>query len=361
MQSQSAPPTTLTCEPLLSQARNALAAEQLDEAAALAAQAEAQGLSHRALRCAAQAAQLQAEAAWRAGHFAAAFAAALRGAERHGEALAWADRVRCLELAALAACSAGLPEEGLPLASRAVALAEEQGLFESLAAALAALAHVQAHLGEYDEAERLHLQALSRARESADGQILVRSYANALMAGAFAHQAMLDSGQFDRAVAAAQRLLQLANHARRHLDEPFMSPRQRAVLRLNLAHGLLCGGRLEEASRLLQEAEQLVQGLQIVPLLDAVAHALCEVELRQGLMAQAAERMPELVRRACLSTNVQHREQVLRTALALALRQGQPLQAGRLEQQLAEVREDLRHQRQLAAREMHEARQALKL
>lgn len=309
MQSLGAQSTTATCEPLLIQAGKALAVERLDEAAELAAQAEAQGLAHQALSCAAQAAQMQAEAAWRSGRFAAAFASALRVAERHAESKAWADQVRCLELATLAACSAGLPEEGLPLASQALALADEHGLFEALASALAALAHVQAHLGEYDEAELLHLQALSRAREASDGRILVRSYANALMAGAFAHQAMLDGGQFDRAVASAQRLLQLANHARRHLDEPFMTPRQRAVLRVNMAHGLLCGGRLEEAARLLQQAEQLGLGLNNGPLDVSVAHGLCETELWQDLLEQAAARLPSLLSLTAASSNAQLREQ----------------------------------------------------
>lgn len=361
MQSQSAPPTTRTCEPLLNEARAALAAERLDEAAAFAAEAETQGLAHKALRCAARAAQLQAEAAWRAGRYAAAFASALRGAQQLGEALASADRVRCLELAALAACSAGLPEEGLPLAAQAVALADRQGLFESLAAALAALAHVQAHLGEFGEAERLHLQALSRARESADGQILVRSYANALMAGVFAHQAMLDDRQFDRAAAWGQRLLLLANQARRHLDEPFMSPWQRAVLRLNIAHGLLCGGRLDEAAQLLEQARQLSDSLSSAPLRDSLAHALCEVELRQDRLEQAAARVPELLRHLGDSSNAQFREQVLRTARALALRRGRAEQAERLAQQLAEVVEDQRRQRLQAAAEIRAAQQSLRL
>ncbi|MDM4765794.1 hypothetical protein [Pelomonas sp. SE-A7] len=343
------------CEALLARVSEAIVADRLAEAAQWSAEAEALSQAARDPRLAARATHLRAEVVWRAGDFASAFATALEAGRRHEELQAWPDSIRCLELAALAACEAGLPDEGLPPAVQAVELADRHDLFESMAAALASLAHVQAYLGEYDEAERLHLQALSRAREAADRQILVRSYANALMAGAFAHQSMLDSGQFDRAMAAAQRLLQLANHARRYLDESFMSPRQRAVLRLNMAHGLMCGGRLDEAAQLLKQADQLMLTLDIPALRIAVTHALAEVELRLDRLDEADARMPWLLQQTGGSSSAPVREQVLKTARALALRRGKAVLAEQLGRQLEQVRADQRRQRELAATEIRAA------
>ncbi|MDT8999229.1 hypothetical protein RQP53_08115 [Paucibacter sp. APW11] len=351
------------CEDLLQRAQEAWQAQRAAAAAKLALRAEACCDRRAEVRpCAAAAAQLAAQAHWACGEHALSHGAALRAAALFEALQRPGDQVAMLAHAALAACSAGLPSDALPLASEALALATAAGLFEGMVSALNALAHVQANLGAFAEAELLHLQALSRAREAGDGQLLVRCYANALMDGVLACEELRHQGQPQLLEARAQRLLVLAAQARRHLNEPFMSEVQRAILHLNLGHALMSAGRLGEAEQLLGTSLQLLQAPALVLPRQSALHAMAELALRQGALELAGQRLHELLaHEELLGANALLREQVLRSALQWSSASGDEALQHKYAAQLQRVQDDQRRVREQAAADIRAASAAVQL
>ena len=330
-----------SCEELLQQARQVLDAERPLAAAALAQLAEqaCDGAGPQQ-PCAAAATRLQAEAHWINGAFDQTYRCAMRAADHYASLNQATGQVAMLNQAALAACAAGLAEEALPLALRALELASQAAPLENLASALSTFAHVQANLGEFEAAEQIHQQALTRAQESGSGPALVRCVANALMAGVLAFDELLAGGKTMLAQASSMRLLPMAQQAHSLLDMGFMSDTQRAILRLNVGHAMMNAQHFEEAGRLFQDSVQLLADSCSELLHYSAAHALCELDLRCGHLASARERLQQLLARRSVSLNPLQREDFLRTALALcqALKeQEQSLKYGvRLSQVLAE-------------------------
>jgi hypothetical protein len=346
-----------SCEQLLRQARQVLADDRPLAAAALALLAEKECSVSAPSVCAAAAARLQAEAHWASSTYDQTFKCALRAAE-HYAALNEPDaQVAMLNQAAVAACAAGLAEDGLPLALRALELASQSEPLDGLASALSTFAHVQANLGEYESAEKVHQQALLKAQESGDGPALVRCFANALMAGVLAFDELLAGGKTVLAQATSMRLLPLAEQAHDLLNMGFMSDAQRAILRLNIGHALMNAQQFEQAGRLFQESVQLMADSCSEVLHYSAAHALCELDLRCGHLASAQERLQQLLASRSVTLNPLHREDFLRTAMALcqALKdQEQSLKYGlRLSQVLAEQAQ----KRQLAAAQIRAAQE----
>ncbi|MBT9491834.1 MAG: hypothetical protein IV107_05700, partial [Paucibacter sp.] len=265
---------------------------------------------------------------------------AIRAAEYFANLNQPSGQVAMLNQAALAACAAGLAEEALPMALRALELASQAAPLESLASALSTFAHVQANLGEFETAEHIHQQALTKAQESGNGPALVRCVANALMAGVLAFDELLAGGKTLLAQASSMRLLPMAQQAQSLLDMGFMSDTQRAILRLNVGHAMMNAQHFEEAGRLFRDSLQLMADSSSEVLHYAAAHALCELDLRCGHLASAQERLQQLLARRSVSLNPLQREDFLRTAMALcqALKeQEQSLKYGiRLSQVLAE-------------------------
>lgn len=334
------PEAAHSCEQLLHQARQVLADERPLAAAALALQAQQACAFSGPQACVAAAARLEAEAHWANAAYDQTFSSALRAAEQYAALNELGAQVAMLNQAALAACAAGLAEEGLPLAMRALELASQSESLEGLAGALSTFAHVQANLGEFETAEQLHQQALLKAQESGDGPALVRCFANALMAGVLAFDELLAGGKSLLAQASSMRLLPMAQQAHDLLDMSFMSDAQRAILRLNVGHVLMNARQFEEAGRLFQESVQLMADSCSELLHYSAAHALCELDLRCGHLASAQQRLQQLLASRSVSLNPLHREDFLRTAMALcqALKdQEQSLKYGvRLSQVLAE-------------------------
>ncbi|WP_310386807.1 hypothetical protein [Roseateles sp.] len=337
------------CDKLLQQAQDVFEDERPLAAAALALLAEQSCAGAEPQPCSAAAARLQAEAHWANSAFDQTFKCALRAAEHFAALNQVGPQVAMLNQAALAACAAGLAEEGLPLALRALELASQSASLDSLASALSTFAHVQANLGEFEAAEQVHQQALLKAQESGDGPVLVRCFANALMAGVLAFDELLAGGKTLLAQASSMRLLPLAQRAHDLLDMNFMSDAQRAILRLNVGHAMMNAQHFEEAGRLFQDSARLMADSCSEVLHYSAAHALCELDLRCGHLASAQERLQQLLARRSVTLNPLHREDFLRTAMALgqALKeQEQSLKYGiRLSQVLAEQAQ----KRQLAA------------
>ncbi len=310
-----------SCEELLQQARSVLDSQRPLAAAALALLAEqaCQGSASGsgASACMAAAAQLQAEAHWASGALEQAFSSAMRAAEHYASLNEPVGQVAMLNLSAVAACAVGLAEDALPLALRALELASQEAPLESLAGALSTFAHVQASLGEFDAAEQVHQQALSKAQESGSGPALVRCVANALMAGVLAFDDLLAGGKTLLAHASSMRLLPLAQQAQALFDMGFMSDTQRAILRLNVGHALMNAEHFEEAGRLFRDSLLLIAESSSEVLHYSAAHALCELDLRCGHLASAQERLQQLLTSRSVSLNPLQREDFLRTAMNL--------------------------------------------
>lgn len=259
-------------------------------------------------------------------------------------------RVEMLDIAAHCLSAAGLFDEALALAREGVDVATAPPQCHAqLPQALGTLAHVCAQLGRYQEAEMLHLQALSRARESREPHALTRAYSNALLAGALAVDELRRRGSHEEADACAQRQLRLASQARPHLAAPEMSDRQRIAFRLNVALAQMHGGRPDLAMTLIDEAEHL-----LTP--DGPLHAQASLGLVRGEcalllddLALARSCLEPLLDGAALQDFPFIRAPLLRNARQLYVRLGDNARAAAMASRLSVLEEEQRQQRRQSA------------
>lgn len=259
-------------------------------------------------------------------------------------------RIEMLDIAAHCLSAAGLFEEGLTLAREGVDLATAPPqCFAQLPQAMGTLAHVCAQLGRYQEAEMLHLQALSRARESREPHALTRAYSNALLAGALAVDELRRRGNHEEADGFAQRQLRLASQARPHLASPEMSDRQRVAFRLNVALAQMHGGRPDLAMALVDEAERL-----LTP--DGPPHAQASLRLVRGECALLLDDLA--LARSCLEPLLDGsalqdfpfiRAPLLRNARQLYVRLGDAERAAEMATRLSGLEDEQRQQRRQSA------------
>lgn len=259
-------------------------------------------------------------------------------------------RIEMLDIAAHCLSAAGLFDEALALAREGVDLATAPPQCHAqLPQALGTLAHVCAQLGRYQEAEMLHLQALSRARESREAHSLTRAYSNALLAGALAVDELRRRGNHEEANAFALRQLRLASQARPHLTAPEMSDRQRVAFRLNVALAQMHGGRPDQAMALIDEAEGL-----LTP--DGPPHAQASLRLVRGECALLLDDLA--LARSCLEPLMDGpaqqdfpfiRAPLLRNARQLFVRLGDAGRAADLASRLSGLEEEQRQQRRQSA------------
>lgn len=355
MKSQSPVDTSQHCHHWLERARAAWETHQADEALHCAEQAElCAGSLEPPSPELAEAALLQAEAAWALGRHALTFGAAMRASSHYRALKRVGPLVTMLHLAALSASVVGLPEDALPLAMEAVELASSAGQDdpELLPKALGTLAHVHARLGHFEQAESLHLQALSRARETGEGHALLRAYTNALLAGALAFDELNRRQETQAAQALAQRQLKLAFQLRPRLDAGFCNLHQRVVMRVNLALTLMNAGRLGEAGHLLQEAEQLLQAQRHPALATVLRHSQAELARRQGHWEQAQQLIEPLLAPDGLAATPYLQLQVLRTALSLQQARGDAQRSELLRKRLEQFEDEEARQRAQSADEL---------
>ncbi len=261
----------------------------------------------------------QAIQAWQTGELlnscrlALAAAAALAGGPRS------AALPHALRQAALALCEFGLAADALPLARAAVRYLELEALHEPLSACLSCLGHVQARLGNLDQAELLHMRALSLARESVDSADRMRAYTNLLVSMTAAHEQALERGDEEGRVMArlalrrAERQLggakSLAQDVRLH--EAFQD-----VLKLAVAHLLVLLHRLDEGEVLLNQLlAQWSRDEKTRYWRWSAQESMADLLNRRGRHGEAWRLLAELLAEPDLQTNVQLHGSVLRQAL----------------------------------------------
>ena len=339
-------PEPQACEACLSRARQALAAHRMRETLSLLEEAQAACDAETmtpARRC--EIGLMQARAGWALYDLTEAYAGAsvalsLLPPEARGE------RVEMLDIAVLCLSGAGLMDEALDMARQSVEAATQPPVLHAmLPRALGALAHVYAQLGQYDEAEMLHMQALSRARESQEPHAMTRAYTNALLAGALAVDELRRRGEDLQAEALAQRQLRLAFQARSQLDAPEMHVRQRATLLMNVGLALMHGGRLSQAQALFETGQALVHPDELPHAWASLQHAQGECALMAGDLDRARALLEPLLQPAELQAYPFMRAPLLRNARRLFEALGDAPRAAALSQRLAELEEDQQRQR----------------
>ncbi|HLO96743.1 MAG TPA: tetratricopeptide repeat protein [Burkholderiaceae bacterium] len=340
-------PQARACEHCLDRARQALAEQRMRDTLALLDDARERCPPEAltpAQRC--EIGQMQARAGWALYDLPQAYAGASLALSQL-PVQARPERVEMLDIAILCLSGAGLMDEALEMAREAVELATQPPrLHALLPRALGALAHVFARLGQYDEAEMLHMQALSRARESREPHAMTRAYTNALLAGALAIDELRRRGEDLQADAMGQRQLRLAFQARSQMDAPEMNPRQRSSLLLNIGIGLMHGGRLEEARSVFEAGQSRLRQEELPHAWASLQHAQGECALLAGELDRARALLEPLLEPAALLAYPFMRAPLLRNALRLYEASGEAARAAQFAQRLKELEDDQARQRQ---------------
>lgn len=224
-----------------------------------------------------------------------------------------------LRQAALALCEFGLAAEALPLARASVRYLEREQLHEPLSACLSCLGHVHARLGELDQAELLHMRALSLARESIDSGDRMRAYTNLLVSMAAAHEQALDRGDEEGRVMARLALRRAERQlggARSLAQDGRLHAIFQGVLKLAVAHLLVLLHRLDEAEILLNQllAQWSVDDRTRYWRWSA-EETLADLLNRRGRPGEAWQLLARLLAEPDLQANVQLHGSVLRQAL----------------------------------------------
>lgn len=224
-----------------------------------------------------------------------------------------------LRQAALALCEFGLAAEAMPLAKASVRYLEREQFHEPLSACLSCLGHVHARMGNLDQAELLHMRALSLARESIDSADRMRAYTNLLVSMTAAHEQALERGDDEGQVMARLALRRAERHlggARSLAQDGRLHAVFQGVLKLAVAHLLVLLHRLDEADTLLN---QLLAQWSVDEKTRywrwSAQESMAELLNRRGRHAQAWQLLAGLLSEPDLQSNVQLHGSVLRQAL----------------------------------------------
>lgn len=268
-----------------------------------------------------------------------------------------------LRQAALALSEFGMSAEALPMAQAAVRHLERERQHDALSACLSCLGHVHARLGNLEQAELLHMRALSLARESIDNADRMRAYTNLIVSMTAAHEQAMERDDDESRVVARLALLRAQRHlggARSLALDTRLSSVMQGVLKLAVAHLLVLLHRLDEAEALLQQLLTLwSRSEQTRYWRWSALESMAELLNRRARHGEAWTLLNTLLLEPDLQSNVQLRGTLLRQALRCLRAHGGPDAASRLaaletEREAWEAQRDLRavQARELLAPEM---------
>lgn len=240
-------------------ARAALDGQQWQEAAELASALLPAGAADRPddLALQAQARLTLARARWHQADLVDCCHQALRSAElarRSGGSDGQAGEISAATLAAFALSELELQDHALPLALKALDLAQQAEHFRLLPVALSCAAHVHARLLDLLQSERLHMLALSHARERRDLAALQLAYDNLLLSMNHLHRMAQRRGDLATQQAVVQRAVAYTSHIRSLIEAADLDEWRRISLMQHLGELLGLTGRPAEALQLLQDS-----------------------------------------------------------------------------------------------------------
>lgn len=243
-----------------------------------------------------------------------------------------------LRLLAHALSDNDLTELALELAQAAFDRAEQSGLLDEALIAAALRGSLHGRLSDFDTAETLLLQVLSRARDRSD-EAMVTMAINGLVAmllGALqSHQA---SGEAQRAAAVRQQLRRHAHSLLRHgAGEP--NAFRQAIRRSNAGAALAACGELDRAEALLRESIALCDGDGFRIVACRARLRLAELHLLGTALEAAQAELASIDRLLDTEPHAGLTAESLALRAELARRRGDAEGACRLEARLAESRE----------------------
>lgn len=279
-------PPAEAAQDLLEQARLAIEAQHWSEALAHAQCAQSAPLTPPAL---AETLLIEARCHWHRGHLLRVHPPALQAAELARQSGDTRLRVQALHVATLALSELGLADEALPLAQTALQLAQAAELHLLLPPSISYVAHVHARLGDIQNAELMHMQALSLARESAELILLHQAYCNLFVSFHLAHEEQRAEHGAAAAASSLRHARRYTGHALSLLNDERLDLHRRATLMLGLGHVLLLCGQLEEAEQLLQGCARISEELGSLYYLMSARQSLAELRRQQDRAAEALE------------------------------------------------------------------------
>lgn len=254
-------PSSLSC-PFLVQAQ-ALVAEHDWPAGSEAAQAAlALAEARHDAVAVAQALELQSQCLWMLSEHGAAVEVTLQAAAARQGLQDWVPYVENLARLTVELCRLELYEDALRFAMRALEAAQLSQDAVGLARAVGCLANVHASNGDFDSAESLHLQSLSRARESQSRRDHAVALNNLLSSANTACGHWSDRGEPQRAQNVAQRSAKFVSQAIALVDDPAVSGPLACGLVLNIGQSLNYQGDSQRALEYFMRGRDAAQGLQ---------------------------------------------------------------------------------------------------
>lgn len=272
---------------------------------------------------------------WQTGDLLGSCRQALSAAVALSNGPASASLPQALRQAALALCEFGLAAEAQPLARAAVLYLERERLHAPLSACLSCLGHVHARMGQLDQAELLHMRALSLARESIDSTDRMRAYTNLIVSMTAAHEQALERDDEEGRVMARLALRRAERQlggARSLAQDGRLQGVYQGVLKLAVAHLLVLLHRLDEAETMLNQLlSRWSQDEQTRYWRWSALESMAELLNRRGRPGEAWQLLGELLAVPELQSNVQLHGALLRQALRCLRASDGPEAASRIE------------------------------
>lgn len=259
---------------------------------------------------------------WHRGELLGVHPAALQAAALAQQAERSDLQVQALNLASLSLSELGLADEALPLTANALLLAQVPDLHQLLPSTLSYAAHVHARLGDVDNAEVLHMRALSLARESGQVLLLQQAYCNLFVSFNLAHEEIMAQSGAEAASAALAHAQRYIGHSLSLLQDERLDETRQATLMLGAGHLLMLYGQLDEAEPLLQRCIAISSRLGARYYLLSAQQSLGELMLRRGRPAEGLALLEESLNPAPGQGGFSLQLAALRTAVACQLALG---------------------------------------
>jgi tetratricopeptide (TPR) repeat protein len=270
----------------LDRAQQALAQQRWQHAATLARQA-LQELSDPGQQ--ARAHLTLARACWHQASLISCCRHALHADELARQAADAPTEISAATLAAFALAELNLEQHALPLALRALQATQRPQCFGLLATALSCAAHVHARLADLEQAEGLHMRALSHARESGDVRAVQLAFDNLLLSFIFMHRLAAERGDTGIAEAVMRRSRVHLGQIRGLIDRQDLDAWRRLSLTCNLGELLSLAGETTEARALLEagmvQARQLAADYSMLSASTALAELLAGQQQPEAALA----------------------------------------------------------------------------